>query len=589
MLLHIHGVFGTRIPKNNLKMKKSNLFFIILGVLAMFTFASCSNTAESPVSYLPVVLEGNNTDALHILNVKSGEIIATDATNVTDVSLFYGDWATIEVEEDGVTYYNFMNTKGKLLNGNHYKYATVMNDDRAWVVMPGGHIILIDSKGKEIATDKNWLKAYPFYNGLSVVKDAQKGWVVVNKSGKIDETIPYPECLPIVVDNLVSVSGEDREGYDAYGIYILGKSQQSLLYDDVAFSGDDSYINYVNGVLDGRILVEKDNKWGVINRKGKIKINPHFSNLIYDGDYYMCEKDDWWGWCDASGKYLINPQYDAVKAFNGHKLAPAKDSYTYDWGFVDKKGVWVINPQFDNVSSFQSNGLAMAKIGDDWGLIDKKGKWVVNPQYEEMYAIDGQNNYIVSFGRGAYVLVNSKGETLSQVPFVFDEDILLDKDYFEDYGLSNFAPVESDYVDYELIADKLVSMTGEMVKTTSGAIKKKLGGASAFKHGEVLIQEIEDKHYSLKLKAYCSPWEKEYYGWWYYETVFNSKKSVSKYKMILELKGTASDNYEEFVNYLNQKFEYNAEEETVVIGGKTFDLATDRSKTVITMKLQSKL
>ena len=94
MLLHIHGVFGTRIPKNNLKMKKSNLFFIILGVLAMFTFASCSNTAESPVSYLPVVLEGNNTDALHILNVKSGEIIATDATNVTDVSLFYGDWSS---------------------------------------------------------------------------------------------------------------------------------------------------------------------------------------------------------------------------------------------------------------------------------------------------------------------------------------------------------------------------------------------------------------------------------------------------------------------------------------------------------------
>jgi hypothetical protein len=231
----------------------------------------------------------------------------------------------------------------------------------------------------------------------------------------------------------------------------------------------------------------------------------------------------------------------------------------------------------------------MAQIGDDWGLIDKKGKWVVNPQYEEMYAIDGQNNYIVSFGRGAYVLVNSKGETLSQVPFVFDEDILLDKDYFEDYGLSNFAPVESDYVDYELIADKLVSMAGEMVKTTSGAIKKKLGGASAFKNGEVLIQEIKDKHYSLKLKAYCSPWEKEYYGWWYYETVFNSKKSVSKYKMILELEGTASDNYEEFVNYLNQKFEYNAEEETVVIGGKTFDLATDRSKTVITLKLQSKL
>ena len=570
-------------------MKKSNLFFVLLSVFAMFTFASCSNTVESPVSYLPVVLEGN-TDALHVLNLKSGEIIATDARNVVDASLFYGDWATIEVIEDGdMSYYNFVNTKGKLLNSNHYKYATVMNDDRAWVAMPGGHLVLIDNKGNEVATDKNWLEAYPFYNGKSLVKDAQKGWIIVNKSGKLDEAVPYQECLPIVVDNLVSVMGENREGYEVYGIYLLGKKQQSLLYDDIAFSGSDSYIDYVNGVLNNRIMVEKDNRWGVINKKGQIKINPHFSSLKYDGDYYMCEKDGLWGWCDASGKYVINPQYEAVKPFNGNKLAPAMDGYTYDWGFVNKKGIWEIHPQFDRVNSFKSNGLAMAKLGDDWGLIDKEGKWVVNPQFEEMYEIDGQNNYIVSFGRGAYVLVNSKGETLSQVPFIFDEDVLLEKDYFNDYGLSNFAPIESDFVDFEMMSESLVSMTNEMVKTTSGAIKKKLGGTSAFKSGEVLIQELKNKHYTLKLKAYCSPWEKEYYGWWYYETVFNSKKSVSKYKMILELEGTASDNCEQFINHLSNKFTYDPEEETIVINGKTFELSTDRSQTEITFKLQSKL
>ena len=569
-------------------MKKTNLFFVILSVLVMFTFASCSDTAQSPVSYLPVVLHGDNTDALHILNVKSGEIIAADAKDVTDVSLFYGDWATIEAEADGKTYYNYVNTKGKYLNNCQYKYATIMNDERAWVVMPGGYIILIDDKGNEIATDKNWLEAYPFYNGKSVVKDVQKGWIVVNKSGKIDETIPYTDCLPIVVDKVVSVMGENRDGYNVHGIHILGKGKQSLLYDDIAFSGDDSYINYVNGVLNNRILVEKDNKWGVINKKGQIKINPHFSSLKYDGDYYMCEKDGAWGWCTATGSYLVNPQYNAVKAFNGNKLAPAMDGYTYDWGFVNKKGVWVINPQFDQVNSFNSNGLAMAKIGGDWGLINKDGKWVVNPQFEEMYEVEGQNNYIVSFGKGAYVLVNSKGETLSQVPFVFDPDVLLDKDYYDVYGMGNFAPVESDFVDFALMSEKLITMTGEMVKTTSGALKKKLG-TSAFKSGEVLIQEIKNKHYNLKLKGYCSPWEKEYYGWWYYETVFNSKKSVTKYKMILELKGTASDNYEQFVDYLNQKFSYNAEDETVVINGKTFELSTDRSKTILTLKLQSKL
>jgi hypothetical protein len=339
------------------------------------------------------------------------------------------------------------------------------------------------------------------------------------------------------------------------------------------------------GINEDRIIVSKDDRYGVVNKKGEWLINPQFASMIYDGEYYMYKKEDKWAWCTFEGQYLMNPKYASIKGFNGNKLAPAFDEETNDWGYVDVAGEWVINPQFKDANSFNNNGLAMAKLGKEWGIIGDDGKWIVNPQYEEIYELQGYDNYIVSTGRGAYILINSKGETLSKIPFVINTNLVTDDGQFNIYNLSDFQYIESDYIDFDLLGDELISMVNSMIKTTSGALKNKYG-SNAFSDGEVSLNKVEGKHFDLRLKAYCNPWRKEYYDWWYYETVFNPQVSVSKYKMILELKDSALDNYDELIQFLTDKFSYNTGNEYITIAGKQFEISTRSGNTVIIFDMQ---
>jgi hypothetical protein len=87
-----------------------------------------------------------------------------------------------------------------------------------------------------------------------------------------------------------------------------------------------------------------------------------------------------WGFIDEKGKIVINPQFDDVSSFSeglsGVKIGDK-------WGFIDKKGKIVINPQFDKVRGF-SEGLCGVKIVSKYGFIDKTGKYVINPLFDRV-------------------------------------------------------------------------------------------------------------------------------------------------------------------------------------------------------------
>jgi hypothetical protein len=68
--------------------------------------------------------------------------------------------------------------------------------------------------------------------------------------------------------------------------------------------------------------------------------------------------------------------------------------------------------------------------------------------------------------------------------------------------------------------------------------------------------------------------------------VFNPQVSVSKYKMILELKDSALDNYDELIQFLTDKFSYNTGNEYITIAGKQFEISTRSGNTVIIFDMQ---
>src|SRR5438270_4485095 len=59
---------------------------------------------------------------------------------------------------------------------------------------------------------------------------------------------------------------------------------------------------------------------------------------------YPVEVNDRWGYIDKGGKMVINPQFDRAGSFS-EGLAEVRLGR---WGYVDGSGKIVINPQFDH-------------------------------------------------------------------------------------------------------------------------------------------------------------------------------------------------------------------------------------------------
>jgi hypothetical protein len=135
----------------------------------------------------------------------------------------------------------------------------------------------------------------------------------------------------------------------------------------------------------GRFLINQNGKYGYIDKKGRIVINPQFDLALEFSEglaRVRVEIGGKQGYIDKSGKIVINPQFDLADEFS-QGLAPVLVQLGDKWGYIDKKGKMIIDPQFDDVGlrGF-SEGLAPVKIDGKWGYIDKKGRVVIKPQFD---------------------------------------------------------------------------------------------------------------------------------------------------------------------------------------------------------------
>lgn len=89
--------------------------------------------------------------------------------------------------------------------------------------------------------------------------------------------------------------------------------------------------------------------------------------------------DGKFGFIDTKGKIVIEPRFTSANCFSEALSAVEIDG---KWGFIDKTGTIVIPIKYDFALSF-SEGLALVKVGKLWGYVDGTGKFAIEPKYEE--------------------------------------------------------------------------------------------------------------------------------------------------------------------------------------------------------------
>jgi len=126
--------------------------------------------------------------------------------------------------------------------------------------------------------------------------------------------------------------------------------------------------------------ISVNQKFGYIDRTGKIVIEPKFENGGgFQEGLARVKLYGKWGFIDKAGKVVVKPAaYDCCCDF---QEGLARINLSGKWGFIDRTGKIVIEPKFDDSGFFQED-LARVKLSGKWGFIDKAGKVVVKPAYD---------------------------------------------------------------------------------------------------------------------------------------------------------------------------------------------------------------
>ena len=120
--------------------------------------------------------------------------------------------------------------------------------------------------------------------------------------------------------------------------------------------------------------IEKDGKWGFIDRSGKLVISVQFdsANEFHEG-LALVTAGEKKLFIDASGRVVMEPKFDIVNDFS-EGLAAVNIGQTRianiglianpgKWGYIDKTGALVLPMKFTHAENF-SEGLAAVTLGD---------------------------------------------------------------------------------------------------------------------------------------------------------------------------------------------------------------------------------
>lgn len=190
-------------------------------------------------------------------------------------------------------------------------------------------------------------------------------------------------------------------GVPYYQLILLKKD--GLLYPLNTITGElcDQGFSAVDDIVDGLAIVERDDKYGVINEAGKVVLAPGYTQIEISSGMIMA--------VDESSSYYFNEEGKNVTpdgfvtsfalsdgtTFNGFfdGLGPVMSTTTHKVGFIDKSGNFVIEPNYDfagyEIAGPQKigsiNGYTLVANDTQIAYVDTKGTvYDFNPAFQEI-------------------------------------------------------------------------------------------------------------------------------------------------------------------------------------------------------------
>ncbi len=196
-----------------------------------------------------------------------------------------------------------------------------------------------------------------------------------------------------------------REGYavaELEGRIVYLDSVGTIVIDN----GFEVFPNYqLKGEFhDGVAVIKKKDKYGRINRDGKIITDPKFENLGLGKSVYPAKKDEKWGLFNAQGKTVVSVKYDGIfSAPNGTFVVNVNDTL----GVIDALGNDLVPVAFEAIEHIKDD-LFLVRSGGLVGVY-RNEELIVPVRYNQIGLFSEEYLFLNKEGSLAYYdLVNGK-------------------------------------------------------------------------------------------------------------------------------------------------------------------------------------
>ena len=191
---------------------------------------------------------------------------------------------------------------------------------------------------------------------------------------------------------------------------------------------------------EGLAAVSKGNKWGFIDKFGKLIIPLEYDYGEYHSDAELfseglafVKKGNKWGFIDQTGKTVIPFEYDYGSPFSeGYAVVfNGDEDGNGNWRYIDKTGQEVIRTDYNYVHSFKE-GLACVIVdggGDNirHGFIDKSGNVIFWLNVKDGYRVSNtmmmefSDGLVLEYIDGKYGYIDKTGKVA--IPFEYDKGL----------------------------------------------------------------------------------------------------------------------------------------------------------------------
>jgi len=129
----------------------------------------------------------------------------------------------------------------------------------------------------------------------------------------------------------------------------------------------------------------KGDKYGFINRKGKVVVPPKFRAVMRFSEGLVAVREaGQYGYIDATGTYVIPPIFDYAEPFKKGMAIAYQAGQPY---FINKKGELLFDLGFKELFPFKDGRAKVKTETGKFGIIDPTGKLIIDTIFQDIQLV----------------------------------------------------------------------------------------------------------------------------------------------------------------------------------------------------------